>query len=78
MPYLSALRRMILAAGRRVGNADEHELAELLRLRQTLEDAIQSAVDGQLATGRSWAAIGLAAGMSRQGAFKQWGKRRVG
>lgn len=69
---------MILAAGRRVGEADEHELAGLLKLRDVLEEAIQLAVDGQLATGRSWSAIGYAAGMSKQGAFKQWGKRRAG
>lgn len=70
--WLNMLSRMIRAAGRRVADADEHELAHLVRLRDELEDAIQVAIQGQLASGRSWAHIGRALGLSRQGAFQRY------
>lgn len=73
--YLTGVARMIRAAGRRVGDADEPELAQLLSLRHVLEEAIQSAVDGQRATGRTWAQIALATGKTREAAFKRWGRR---
>ncbi|MFJ2370888.1 hypothetical protein [Microbacterium sp. NPDC087665] len=77
MSWLGMLRRMIRAAGRRVAEADEPELATLLALRDELDAAIASAVDGQHASGRSWEAIGKAAGLTRQGAFQRWGQRRT-
>jgi len=77
LPFIGAVRRMIRAAGRRTGDADEWELAELITLRQAVEDAIQTAVDGQLATGRSWAAIATATGTSRQGAQQRYGRKAV-
>lgn len=75
--YLAMLRRMLRAAGKRVGDADEHELAELLALRDDLEEAIAVAVDGQRQTGRSWADIARAAGVSRQSAHERWGQRNA-
>lgn len=75
MEFLGAAKRFIRAAGRRVADADEVELAELLALEAVLKDAIQMAVDGQLATGRSWAHIGTAAGTTRGAAFQRWGKK---
>lgn len=74
--YLAMLRRMIRAAGRRVGDADEVELAELLQLRGDLDEAIAAAVEGQRSIGRSWASIALAAGVSRQAAWERWGMRK--
>jgi hypothetical protein len=74
LPYLAAVRRMIRAAGRRVGDADEHELTELIGLRDELEAAIQTAIDGQRQTGRSWAAIAVATGTTRQAAYLRYGK----
>ncbi|MGE4403772.1 MAG: hypothetical protein AB7F61_19180 [Desulfobulbus sp.] len=71
--WLKMLSRMIRAAGRRVANADEHELAELVRLRNEFDGAIKAAIDGQRASGRSWAHIGKALGLSRQGAFQRYG-----
>lgn len=76
LPFLAAVRRMIRSAGRRVADADEFELAELLALRAELELAIQTAVDGQLATGRTWADIAVAAGTTRQAAHKRWSRRQ--
>lgn len=73
--YLTGVARMIRAAGKRVADADEPELAQLLALQTALNDAIQTAVDGQRSIGRSWAAIAAATGNTRQAAFQRWGKR---
>lgn len=76
LPFLAAVRRMIRSAGRRAADADEQELAELMALRGELEQAIQTAVDGQLAVGRTWAHIATAAGTTRQAAHKRWSRRQ--
>lgn len=76
LPFIDAVRRMIRAAGRRVADADEFELAELLALRTEIDEAIQTAIDGQLATGRSWAQIAAATGTTRQAAHKRWSRAR--
>ena len=75
LEYLAAARRFIRAAGKRVADADEFELAELVALRQELEAAIVVAVHGQRSYGRSWAYIGAALGMKRQSAQKRYGER---
>lgn len=69
------LSRMIRAAGRRVADADEFELAHLVHLRNEFDQAIETAIHGQRSSGRSWEHIGLALGISRQGAFQRYGKR---
>ncbi|ADW16583.1 hypothetical protein Despr_0401 [Desulfobulbus propionicus DSM 2032] len=74
--YLKMLSRMIRAAGRRVAAADEHELAMLIQLRSEFDQAVQVAIDGQRSFGRSWEHIGLALGLSRQGAFQRYGSKR--
>lgn len=72
--YLAMLRRMLRAAGKRVADADEVELAALLALRAELDQAIATAAVGQHATGRSWQTIGAAAGMTKQAAHERWGR----
>jgi hypothetical protein len=72
--YLAMLRRMIVAAGRRVGQADTAELVELMELRTGLEVATQAAVDGLRASGYTWQSIGEATGTSRQAALMKWGR----
>lgn len=74
--FLGFLRRIIAAGARRVAEADEPELAELLTIRDELEAAISMAIAGQRARGKSWAAIARATGTTRQGAFQRWGDRR--
>lgn len=74
MDYVKAAERFILGAGRRVGEGDEYELGALLQLQGTLEAAIATAVAGQRGYGKSWAAIGLAAGTSKEAAWQRWGK----
>lgn len=75
MDYLGAARRFIRAAGRRVGDCDEHELAALLDLQNSLDVAIQTAVDGQRSYGKSWADIARATGATREAAYMRWGAK---
>jgi len=75
MEYLAAARRFIAAAGRRVADADEFELAELVALRDDLEDAIALAIAGQRSYGRSWAHIGNALGITRQSAQERYARK---
>lgn len=74
LDYLAAARRFIRAAGRRVAESDEHELEALLRLSDDLSAAIQTAVDGQRAHGKSWTDIARATGKTAQAAHKRWGR----
>lgn len=69
-------RRMIRATGRRVADADPEDLAELLALREVLEEAIATAVAGQVSqSGFSWSAVARGLGISRQGAWKQYASK---
>lgn len=74
LPYLAGVKRMIRAAGRRVADADEFELAELLTLRDDVEAAIRVAIEGQRSgpAQRSWSDIADALGVTRQAAFKRY------
>ena len=71
--WLKMLSRMIRAAGRRVAEADEPELAQLVALRDQMEQAVKFAIQGQRSQGRSWSHIGEVLGVSRQGAFQRYG-----
>jgi CRP-like cAMP-binding protein len=76
LQYLAFVARIIRTGGRRVGQADEFELAELLALHDVVDEAIQIAIDGQREHGKSWAAIADATGTTRQGAQQRYGRRR--
>lgn len=70
------VRRVIMAHGRRVGDADPEDLAELVALRRVVDAAIQVAVDGMREQhGRSWADVGRGLGTSRQSAQERYGRR---
>lgn len=73
--YLRATQRFIRAAGRRVAEADEPELAELFALHGVVDEAMQEAVDGWRGMGRSWSEVGGALGMSKQAAAQRFGRR---
>ncbi len=75
--YIAMLRRMIRAGARRVADCDEVELAEFLSLEDELDEAIQSAIDGQRAIGKSWAAIAAATGTSREATQQRWGQSEI-
>lgn len=73
--YAAMMRRMVKGYGRRVGNADPEDLAEMLALQAVLSESIRDAVQTQRADhGRSWADIARGAGMTRQAAQMKWGK----
>lgn len=73
--YAAMLGRMIAAYGRRVGDADPEDLAEMLALQRRFDELVGDAVRFQRERhGRSWAEIGAAAGTSRQAAQMKWGK----
>lgn len=73
--FAQMMRRMMTAYARRVGEADDVDLAEMLEVSKAMDEAIAEAVRRQREEfGRSWADIGRGAGMTRQAAFKRWGK----
>lgn len=74
LEMIAVARRMIRAAGRHAGAGDEFELAELVALRDELEQAIRGAVHEQRSDGRSWAHIGSALGTTRQSAQERYGR----
>ncbi len=73
--YAGMLRRMIRAYGRRVADADDVDLAEMVELRSVLEAAIATAVHGQRERhAASWADVARGLGTSRQYAQRTYGK----
>ena len=76
--FLAMVRRMIRAGGKRVGEGDEIELADLLALENDLQEAIVTAVHGQRELGKSWSDIAAGAGITKQSAHGRWGDRKAG
>jgi hypothetical protein len=77
--FAAMLGRMITAYGRRVGDADPEDLAEMLELHRRFEAIVGDAVRSQRERhGRSWADIGAAAGTTRQAAQMRWGRPQAG
>lgn len=70
--YLSACKRMLRAAGRRVGRADPEDLTKLVELRAILDDSIVAAVAGLRRDGFTWETIGRSTGTTRQAAIQKW------
>ena len=73
--YAGMVRRIIAAHGRRVADADPEDLAELVAMRASLDQAVQVAVEGMRDRGLSWAEIGRGLGVTRQAAHAMWGQR---
>jgi hypothetical protein len=77
--FAQMMRRMLASWIRRVGDGDPGDLTDLLVASNELDAGIQAAVTEQRATyGTSWAAIGRAAGITRQAAQQRWGLTRAG
>lgn len=72
--YAAMLRRMVRAYGKRVADADEVDLAEMRAMRDELDAAIGVAARAQ-AERNSWAYVGLGLGMSRQAAWRAYGRQ---
>jgi hypothetical protein len=73
MEYLAFVRRILKAAGKRVGYSDEYELRMLADAHEAIDEALTHAVVLQRAMGKSWADIGNALGISRQAAQQRFG-----
>ena len=74
-PYLTALGRMLRAAGKRVGQADPEQLKLLMELSDSLDAAIVTAIRGLRASGTTWEEIGDLTNVTRQAALMRWRKR---
>ncbi len=71
MEYAGFARRAIRAYGRRVGECDPVDLAEMLAIRAEFDRAIEAAVMGQRKT-FSWGQIAEGIGMPRQNVFRKY------
>lgn len=74
--YAAMMRRMMRAHGRRVADADPEDLAELVALREVLEESIASAVEG-MRSRYSWAQVARGLGTTRQAAQMRYGRTDV-
>lgn len=70
--YFVAVERMLLSAGRRAGRADPEQLAQLIAIRDTLDEAIRMAVAGLRASGITWQSIAEATGTTKSAAIQKW------
>jgi len=75
--FVSMLRRMVAAAGARVGDADVEDLVALVEIRKDLDAAIQRGIDGLREDGYTWESIGKGLGVTRQAALMRWGPTRA-
>jgi hypothetical protein len=74
--YTAFARRVLRAAGRRIGTGDVDRLADLIALAEEVDQAITTAVLGLRAFGYSWTEIAARLGVTRQAAQKRWGGDR--
>lgn len=72
--FLTMIRRMIKAAGKRVAVADADDLYDLVSLKTDLDKAIAEAVIGLRAAGYTWGSLGAATGTTRQAAVQKWSR----
>lgn len=79
--YAAMMRRMIRAHGRRLAtHGDAEDLAELMALRDLMDETIaQTITDARAGAPQwSWAEVGWAAGTTKQGAQQRWGVKDHG
>lgn len=76
LEYLDFMRRAIRGAQRRVIAEDPSTLADMIKLRAELDDAIDIAARHLHDVGGwSWGEIAFELGIPRQDAWRKWGKR---
>lgn len=73
--YIAFTRRILRAMSKRIASADPEDLAEMLALRDELDDAIVRAVAGLRDNGYTWAEIAVATGTTRQAAYARWASK---
>lgn len=71
--FAAMVARMLRAYARRVAAGSPEDLAEMLRLRETLEASITEAVVGLRASGYSWTEIATPAGVTKQAMASRYG-----
>lgn len=71
------VRRVLRAYSRRVADRDIEGLAGLAQLAADVDAATVAAVDQLHAAGYSWDDIGQALGISRQGAWQRFGRKKL-
>lgn len=76
--YAAFVRRVIAAAGRRVGAGDVDALPALAALAGNVDAALAAAVHGLRKAGYSWAEIAARLGITRQAAHQRWGHLEPG
>lgn len=67
-------RRILRAYAKRAGEGDAYVLSRLIRLQDEIDAVALDAVRALKERGFSWAEIGFDTGLSRQGAYRRWGK----
>lgn len=71
--FAAMVRRMIRAHGRRCADADPEDLAELVDIARSFDEAITEAVAGLRANEFSWGQIAGPLGITRQAAQQRYG-----
>lgn len=72
--FAAFCRRIIRAYARRVADGDEVDLAEMVAVRDEMDEAIAAAVAGMRGHGASWAYIAAGLGTTRQAAQMRFGR----
>jgi hypothetical protein len=72
--YAAFARRVLRAYARRVADGDVEALTLMLGLSAEIDIAISQAVSGLRGFGYSWAEIGSRLGITRQAAWRRWGR----
>jgi hypothetical protein len=71
--YAAFLRRVIRAYSRRVAAGDIEAIADMTRLADEIDVAIQDAITGLRSIGYSWADVALRLNITRQAVQQRWG-----
>lgn len=75
--FYQAIRRMLKAAYKRTASADPEEFAALGDLPGLCQALEAQTVQTMRAAGYTWEHIGSAFGLTKQAAFKRWGRRDI-
>lgn len=76
--YGKFARRILRGYGRRVGDADPEDLADLIALAGEVDALISTTIHtGRARWGWTWEDIGRAAGVGRSAAFQRWAQPKV-
>jgi hypothetical protein len=73
--FASFARRIIRAFGRRVAAGDVDALADLVAMRDAIDEALVVAVAGLSERGYSYADMAARLGCTRQNVWAQWGRK---